>query len=92
MLSLAKQLAQPFGYLRVDFYVHQGKVYVGELTVTPGAGTYVFTPRAWDASLGERFGWPERLATPAAYALPASQGPPAAVPHARSAPVPPRHG
>lgn len=62
MLALAKKLAQPFGYLRVDFYVHQGKVYVGELTVTPGAGTYVFTPRDWDRSLGERFGWPEHLA------------------------------
>ncbi|MGN2254539.1 ATP-grasp fold amidoligase family protein [Frateuria sp. GZRe12] len=62
MLALAKKLAQPFGYLRVDFYVHQGKVYVGELTVTPGAGTYVFTPKDWDRSLGERFGWPEHLA------------------------------
>jgi hypothetical protein len=62
MLALAKKLAQPFGYLRVDLYVHQDKVYVGELTVTPGAGTYVFVPKDWDRSLGERFGWPEHLA------------------------------
>jgi hypothetical protein len=63
MLALAKRLAEPFGYLRVDFYVHQGRIYVGELTVTPGAGSYVFVPREWDRYLGDRFGWPERDAT-----------------------------
>lgn len=64
MLSLAKKLAEPFGYLRVDFYLHQGRIYVGELTVTPGAGTYIFGPRNWDRSLGDRFGWPESLPGP----------------------------
>jgi hypothetical protein len=59
MLALAKKLARPFGYLRVDFYLHQGQVYVGELTVTPGAGTYIFAPRTWDRILGDKFGWPE---------------------------------
>lgn len=62
MLALAKKLAEPFGYLRVDFYLHQDRVYVGELTVTPGAGSYVFVPQAWDRHLGDRFGWPEREA------------------------------
>lgn len=62
MLALAKKLASPFGYLRVDFYVHQGRIYVGELTVTPGAGSYVFAPRTWERRLGERFGWPEQRA------------------------------
>ncbi len=62
MLSLAKQLAEPFGYLRVDFYLHHGRIYVGELTVTPGAGAYVFAPRSWDKELGARFGWPENPA------------------------------
>ena len=64
MLAVAKKLAEPFGYLRVDLYLHQGKVYVGELTVTPGAGTFVFAPRSWDRLLGDRFGWPEPLAAP----------------------------
>lgn len=59
MLALAKKLAQPFGYLRVDFYLHEGRIYVGELTVTPGAGTYIFAPRVWDRILGDKFGWPE---------------------------------
>ncbi|WP_424683480.1 ATP-grasp fold amidoligase family protein [Frateuria sp. YIM B11624] len=61
MAVLAKKLAKPFGYLRVDFYLHKHRIYVGELTVTPGAGTYIFAPRAWDRLLGDRFGWPENL-------------------------------
>lgn len=60
MLAIAKKLASPFGYLRVDFYLHDGRVYVGELTVTPGAGGYAFDPPEWDEVLGERFEWPER--------------------------------
>jgi hypothetical protein len=60
MLAIAKKLASPFGYLRVDFYLHDGKVYVGELTLTPGAGGYAFDPPDWDEILGEKFGWPER--------------------------------
>lgn len=62
MLKLATQLAEPLGYLRVDFYLHEGRIYIGELTLTPGAGYYVFAPRDWDLWLGQRFGWPERLA------------------------------
>ena len=73
MLALARKLAQPFGYLRVDFYVHEGKIYVGELTVTPGAGTYVFVPKEWDLLLGERFGWPEQLIAAQAQAEDAPQ-------------------
>ncbi|MEI7035763.1 ATP-grasp fold amidoligase family protein [Fulvimonas yonginensis] len=59
MLHVATRLAEPLGYMRVDFYLHQGRVYVGELTLTPGAGRYVFEPREWDETLGARFGWPE---------------------------------
>lgn len=59
MLKLATTLAEPLGYLRVDFYVHDGRIYIGELTLTPGAGYYVFAPRDWDLWLGQRFGWPE---------------------------------
>lgn len=59
MLHVAKKLAEPFGYLRVDFYLYEGRVYVGELTLTPGAGGYAFDPPKWDDILGEKFGWPE---------------------------------
>jgi hypothetical protein len=59
MLRVAKKLAAPFGFLRVDFYFHEGRVYVGELTATPGAGMYALSPPHWDEMLGDKFGWPE---------------------------------
>jgi len=59
MLRIAHALAEPLGYMRVDLYLHQGRIYVGELTLTPGAGRYVFEPREWDGLLGAKFGWPE---------------------------------
>lgn len=59
MLHVARKLAEPLGYMRVDLYLHQGHVYVGELTLTPGAGRYMFEPKEWDARLGAQFGWPE---------------------------------
>lgn len=61
MLRIAKELVAPFGYLRVDFYQYQGKLYIGELTLTPGAGGYTFSPDQWDQWLGDKFGWPERV-------------------------------
>lgn len=64
MLRIAKALAAPFGYLRVDFYLYQGRLYVGELTLTPAAGAYRFDPAEWDERLGEKFGWPERVTLP----------------------------
>lgn len=70
MLKLAVSLAEPLGYLRVDFYLYEDRIYIGELTLTPGAGYYVFEPREWDLWLGQRFGWPEGLTS-----NPASTGP-----------------
>lgn len=64
MLDAAKRLAKPFGYCRVDFYVHDGNAYVGELTFTPGAGRCVFHPAQWDWTLGAKFRWPETLELP----------------------------
>ncbi|WP_455813824.1 ATP-grasp fold amidoligase family protein [Pseudomonas graminis] len=37
-LALSKQLATDFDYVRVDWYIHEGHIYFGELTFTPGAG------------------------------------------------------
>ncbi|UGB38531.1 ATP-grasp fold amidoligase family protein [Frateuria soli] len=61
MLRIARKLAEPLGYMRVDLYLHQGHIYVGELTLTPGAGRYLFDPPDWDDKLGAKFGWPEPL-------------------------------
>lgn len=59
MLLVAKKLSQHFGYLRVDFYLHNDKVFIGELTITPAAGNYTFDPPEYNSLLGEKFSWPE---------------------------------
>lgn len=61
MVSIARKLAEPFGFMRVDCYYYQDKVYVGELTLTPGAGIYALSPPHWDAMLGGKFRWPETV-------------------------------
>jgi hypothetical protein len=38
LLEYARKLAQPFPFVRADFYVLNGKVYFGELTFTPSGG------------------------------------------------------
>ncbi len=53
MLSIAKELAKPFSYVRVDLYNIDGAVYCGELTFAPGSGFSPFTPRAADKWLGK---------------------------------------
>lgn len=37
MVSIAKKLSEPFKFVRVDFYEINEKIYLGELTFTPGA-------------------------------------------------------
>lgn len=61
MMHVSRKLAEPFGFLRVDCYYHEGRVYVGELTVTPGAGMYALSPPHWDEMLGDRFRWPDTV-------------------------------
>jgi len=55
MLSLARRLAEPFAYVRVDLYVVQERIYVGELTFTPEAGYGRFAPEEVDLEWGARF-------------------------------------
>lgn len=51
MLSLAERLAKPFPLVRVDFYDVDGKLYVGELTFSPGGGFNTYYEE-WDNKLG----------------------------------------
>lgn len=53
MLEIAKKLAKPFPFVRVDLYETQGKVYVGELTFYPGNGFNKFSPKSLDIELGK---------------------------------------
>ncbi|MCC4622494.1 hypothetical protein LL965_21440 [Xanthomonas cassavae CFBP 4642] len=67
-LELSKLLASDFDYVRVDWYIQQGKVYFGELTFTPGAGMVTGLERGLDRMMGDM--WVQRRA-PAQARLPA---------------------
>ena len=54
-ILLAKKLSSPFTFVRVDFYMVNGKVYFGELTFTDGAGCEPMFPiEKYDIQFGEK--------------------------------------
>ncbi|MBL8038286.1 MAG: hypothetical protein JNN16_12370 [Nitrospira sp.] len=55
MISLATQLSVGFGFVRVDLYNLDGRIYFGELTFTPTAGNMKLTPDRWDLELGKKW-------------------------------------
>lgn len=55
MLDLARTLSKGFGYVRVDLYNVQKRVYFGELTFTPAAGNLKYRPESWDLKHGEKW-------------------------------------
>jgi hypothetical protein len=55
LLHVAQVLAEPFEFLRVDFYVHRARLYVGELTNYPGAGFERFIPASFDEELNSHW-------------------------------------
>jgi len=58
MLRLAEKLAGSLDFVRVDFYVVDGKLYVGELTHYPERGRGRITPREFDFELGRLWSLP----------------------------------
>ncbi len=58
MLEVARKLAAPFVYARVDLYESFGKVYFGEITFRPYGGFMVWNPQEWDLKLGEKLKLP----------------------------------
>ena len=52
MIALALKLAAPFEFLRVDLYLCEGRLIVGELTSYPGAGFERFMPSDFALELG----------------------------------------
>ncbi|PSV07057.1 ATP-grasp fold amidoligase family protein [Photobacterium kishitanii] len=52
MLAAAKILAEPFSYVRVDFYNVDGAIYFGELTFAHGSGRAAFCHKVYDLWLG----------------------------------------
>ncbi len=55
MTALAAKLSVGFGFVRVDLYNVNGRVYFGELTFTPAGGILKYNPECWDLMLGEKW-------------------------------------
>ena len=53
MVRWSELLAKDIPSARIDFYEADGKVYFGEITLYPGAGYEEFSPKEWDATLGD---------------------------------------
>jgi hypothetical protein len=53
MIELAQCLAEPFEFLRVDFYLTDGGLRISELTNSPGAGFGRFYPASFGVEMGE---------------------------------------
>ena len=52
MLSMARELSADFPFVRVDFFLANGRYYFAELTFTPGAGMMPFNPDKYDLEWG----------------------------------------
>jgi hypothetical protein len=65
MLRLASELSKECSFLRVDFYITDKGLKVGELTSFPLGGLIDFRPKIWDTVLGAQFANPgSRITTP----------------------------
>lgn len=64
MIQVAEQLARGHDFLRVDLYVVDGRIYFGELTHAPAAGTTPFEDQALDLELGQQWTLPARYSDP----------------------------
>ncbi|MDW2092044.1 ATP-grasp fold amidoligase family protein [Vibrio sp. 1865] len=53
LIDLAELLAEPFDFVRVDFYILHGSIYFGELTFHPTSGYGKFEPFEYDVKYGK---------------------------------------
>ena len=53
MIQMARDLCQPFQFVRVDLYQANDKVYFGEMTFFPAGGAPDFRPSEYDQIVGE---------------------------------------
>jgi len=55
ILQLTQELSDEFDFIRADFIICGGKIYFGELTSFPAAGTALFRPHAFDKYMFEKY-------------------------------------
>ena len=60
MKHMAEKLSKGFSHLRVDFYIADGQVYSGEITLYHCSGFINITPKKWDEIIGSWLELPER--------------------------------
>jgi len=60
MIETARDLADPFPYVRVDFYEVSGRIIFGELTFFPASGLPDFIPPEYDKVVGDLLTLPPR--------------------------------
>lgn len=53
MLEIADKLSQGIPQVRVDFYIYNDKIYLGEMTFFHNSGVVAINPYEWDIKLGE---------------------------------------
>ena len=53
MLSLAKKLSKDIPFIRIDFYLVEGKIYFSELTFFPASGFEGYDLPEWDKTFGD---------------------------------------
>ena len=58
MKRASEVLSEGFPFVRVDFFVANGKWYFAELTFTPSAGMMPFNPESYDDDWGEKINLP----------------------------------
>ncbi len=60
MLSLAETLSKDIPFVRVDFYIVDGRIFFSELTFFPASGLSRFEPDGWDRTFGDWLVLPDR--------------------------------
>ena len=59
ILRLSKILSRNIPFLRVDFYIVEGKIYFSELTFFPASGFEKYEPENWDETFGSWLNLPK---------------------------------
>lgn len=89
LLPVAEKLAAGFPYVRVDLYLHQGRVFFGEMTFFDSAALREFEPDAVNIRLGDMIALPNR--TPRSAIDRQTDGPNGGDPHRQCSGHAPRH-
>ncbi|MCL5775957.1 hypothetical protein M1105_02940 [Limibaculum sp. FT325] len=62
MIAASRVLTQGFPLVRADFYVHRGRLLLGELSLNPVGGYTVFRPEEWNRRIGDWLELPDKAA------------------------------